>query len=139
MIVLDSSFLIAYYNMRDAHHAEAARTMVRLITGEWGRAQLLEYVFLETVTVLRGRLGLDGALTAGDKLLEAEEVDFVPCSEIFPDVLTTFRRERADLSFTDAAIVTVARRDRKGVVATFDRDFFNVSGITVIPGGSSDV
>jgi predicted nucleic acid-binding protein len=134
VIVLDSSFLIAYYNKRDAHHAEAARAMVRLITGEWGRAQLLEYVFLETVTVLRGRLGLDGALTAGDRLLDAEDVDFVPCSDMFPDVLTTFRRESADLSYTDAAIVTVARRERKGLVAPFDRDFLGVSGITVIPG-----
>ena len=133
MIVLDSSFLIAYYNKRDAHHAEAARAMVRLITGEWGRAQLLEYVFLETVTVLRGRIGLDGALAAGDRLLDAGDVDFVPCTDIFPDVLSTFRREGADLSFTDAAVVTVARRDRKGLVATFDRDFQQVSGITVIP------
>ena len=133
MIVLDSSFLIAYYNKRDAHHAEAARTMVRLVSAEWGRAQLLEYVFIETVTVLRGRLGLDGALAAGDALLDADDVDFVPCSDVFPDALTTFRREGADLSFTDAAIVTVARRDRKGYVATFDRDFRSTIGVSVVP------
>ena len=55
MIVLDSSFLVAYYNTRDIHHGAAARTMVQLIGGKWGQGLLLEYVFLETVTVLRAR------------------------------------------------------------------------------------
>lgn len=133
MIVLDSSFVIAYYNTRDTHHAEAARAMVHLVAGEWGRAQLLEYVFLEVVTVLRARLGASAALDVADTLLDAAEVDFVPCSGVFLEALGTFRRESADLSFTDAAIVTVARQDKKGFVATFDRDFQRVSGLTVVP------
>lgn len=133
MIVLDSSFLIAYHNTRDMHHAEAARAMVHLVAGEWGRPQLLEYVFLEVVTVLRARLGVAVALDVGERLLDANEIDFVPCSSIFVEALGIFRREVADLSFTDAAIVAVARSDKKGFVATFDRDFSRVSGVTVIP------
>src|SRR3990172_7439089 len=83
VIVLDSSFLIAYHNTRDAHHAAAARTMVDLLGGEWGQALLLEYVFLEVVTVLRARRGRDVAVAAADRLLQAREVDFVPCSPLF--------------------------------------------------------
>jgi predicted nucleic acid-binding protein len=133
MIVLDSSFIIAYYNTRDTHHAEAARAMIHLLGGEWGRAQLLEYVLLEVLTVLRARLGVDASLHVADTLLAAAEVDFVPCSDVFSETLATFRRDSADLSFTDAAIVTVARRDRKGYVATFDRDFHGLNGVAVIP------
>ena len=133
MIVLDSSFLIAYHNTRDLHHAEAARAMVHLAAGEWGTALLLEYVFLEVVTVLRARRDAATALIVSEQLLEAREIEFVPCSEMFFETLSTFRREPAGLSFTDAAIVTVARRERKGYVATFDTDFRSVNGVTVIP------
>lgn len=133
MIVIDSSFLVAYHNTRDVHHAEAARTMVDLAAGEWGEALLLEYVFLEVVTVLKARLGAATALEVSDQLLQASEFKVVLCSEFFLETLNTFRGENAALSFTDAAIVTVARRDRKGLVATFDRDFHGLHGISVVP------
>ena len=52
MIVVDSSFLIAYHNRPDVHHASANQVMTALVTGRWGRALLLEYVFVEVATVL---------------------------------------------------------------------------------------
>jgi predicted nucleic acid-binding protein len=70
-------------------------------------------------------------------LLQAREIDFVPCSELFFDVWATFRDQPdgGRLSFTDAALVTVARRDvrEQGYVATFDADFKSVPGLAVIP------
>jgi predicted nucleic acid-binding protein len=47
VIVLDSSFLIGFYNERDAHHVAARALMDRFLTGTWGRGLLLEYVFLD--------------------------------------------------------------------------------------------
>ncbi len=133
MIVLDSSFLIAYYNSRDVHHPASARTMIQLIGGKWGQALLLEYVFVETVTVLRARRDVKVAATVGTALLNAREIDFVPCSEIFSDAFNTFRRDRShDLSFVDAAIVCVARLSSPGFVATFDEDFRSLKGITIV-------
>jgi predicted nucleic acid-binding protein len=133
VIVLDSSFLIAYHNTRDAHHAAAARTMVHLLGGEWGQALLLEYVLLEVVTVLRARRGRDVAVAAADQLLQAREVDFVPCSPLFMETLSTFRHATSAFSFADAAIATVARQSEGGFVATFDSDFRGVAGVTVVP------
>ena len=134
MIVLDSSFLVAYHNARDVHHAAAARAMTSLLQGQWGQALLLEYVFLEVVTVLLARRGLAVASEVGTKLLQAREVEFVPCSDLFVEALETFREQRAErLSFTDAAIVTVARRQAPGLIATFDADFRGLEGISVIP------
>lgn len=133
MVVLDSSFLVAYHNIRDVHHAAAARGMLRLVGGEWGRALLLEYVFLEVVTVLMARRDLSVASEVGSRLLTAREVEFVPCSDFFFETLQTFRNQPAGrLSFTDAAIVTVARRHAPGLVATFDTDFSGIPGVTVV-------
>ncbi|HEU4371173.1 MAG TPA: PIN domain-containing protein [Methylomirabilota bacterium] len=134
MIVLDSSLLVAYHNRRDVHHAAAAVTMERLVGGEWGSALLLEYVFLEVVTVLIARRGRDVAVRVATVLLEAREVELVPSSDMFLDVVETFRAQRhGRLSFTDAAIVTVARRRDARFVATFDRDFRQVEALTVVP------
>jgi predicted nucleic acid-binding protein len=135
VLVLDSSFLVAYHNRRDVHHADAARAMERLVAGDWGEALLLEYVFLEVVTVLLVRRGLDIAARVADLLLEAREIEFVPCSDVFLAALEIFRGQRSGrLSFADAAIVAVARARANGLVATFDRDFAEVSGISVVPG-----
>lgn len=134
MIVLDSSFLVAYHNARDVHHAAAAQAMTSLLEGEWGQALLLEYVFLEVVTVLLSRRGLAVASEVATRLLQAREVEFVPCSELFVEALQTFREQAAGrLSFTDAAIVTVARRQTPGFIATFDADFRGLEGVSVVP------
>jgi predicted nucleic acid-binding protein len=133
-IVLDSSFLIAYHNERDVHHPAALQAMASLAAGEWGRALLLEYVFAEVVTVVLARRGLDTASRVASRLLGAREVDFVPCSDLFLESLETFRAQATGtLSFTDAAIVTAARRHEDAFVASFDTDFRRVEGIVVVP------
>ena len=135
MIVLDSSFLIAFYNRRDVHHGAAAHAMQDLVGGVFGRLLLLEYIFLEVVTVLLARCGHTIALDVADTLLNAEEVDFLPCSELFQHALDVFRtRHSARLSFADAAIVAAARRHETEFVATFDEDFRGIEGLTLIPG-----
>ena len=134
MVVLDSSFLIAFHNRRDVHHDAAAEAMEELLAGAWGQAVLLEYVFLEVVTVLLARRGLGVATTVGTVLLEAPEIDFVPCSEFFLETLAIFRSQRdGNLSFTDAAIVAAAHRKHAEFVATFDRDFDGVAEVRVVP------
>jgi predicted nucleic acid-binding protein len=134
MIVLDSGFLVAYHNRRYVHHGAAAAVMERLVAAEWGPALLLEYVFLEVVTVLLARRGLDVAVRVATVLLQARDVEFVPSSDMFLDVMETFRaRRHGRLSFTDAAIVTVARHRDARFVATFDRDFRQVEGLAVVP------
>ena len=134
VIVLDSSFLIAFHNRRDVHHEPASRVMPDLIGGGFGRLLLLEYVFLEVVTVLLARCGHTMALDTADTLLNAQEVDFLPCSELFQSALDVFRTTTAaPLSFTDAAIVAAARRHETEFVATFDQGFRRIEGLTPVP------
>lgn len=134
MIVLDSSFVVAYHNSRDAHHAAAAATMERLLAEEWGQALLPEYVFLEVVTVLAARRDLDTAVRVGAILLHAAEVELVPCSGHFEATFAIFRAQaETRLSFADAAIVVIAQALAGGCVATFDADFRAIEGIRVVP------
>lgn len=134
MIVLDTSFLVAFHNLGDVHHAAAREVMSRFLDGEWGDGLLLEYVFLEVVTVLQARLDLHAALDVGDRLLSAKELTFVPSSEAFLSSLDTFRGQGGrGLSFADAAVATIARRHHPGYLATFDRAFRGLEGITPVP------
>jgi predicted nucleic acid-binding protein len=133
-IVLDASMLVACHNRRDTHHEAAVALMQDVARGAYGQALLPEYVFLETVTVLMNRLDPATAAAIGRTLLQTREVDFVPCSELFVDAFETFAAPTATgLSFTDAAIVTIARRNDPPYVATFDRCIAAVPGIVAIP------
>ncbi|HKY59777.1 MAG TPA: PIN domain-containing protein, partial [Gemmatimonadota bacterium] len=92
--------------------------------GEWGPILLLEYVFLEIVTVLSARRDLATAVSVGEILLGAREIELVPCSPHFLSAYQVFRElDATGLSFTDAAIVAVARDREADAIATFDRDF----------------
>jgi predicted nucleic acid-binding protein len=134
VIVLDSSFLVAYHNERDAHHPAARDCMEKFLAGQWGRGLLLEYVFLEVVTVLLSRRGPRVAAAVAGVLLNSEELEFVPCSDFFLETLDTFREQPGTaLSFADAAIAITARHRAEGLVATFDADFRRSAGITVVP------
>jgi len=133
VIVLDSSFLIAFHNERDVHHPDARSLMDRFLAERWGKGVLLEYVFLEVMTVLLVRRDLATARRVGRILLNAQELDFVPCSDVFSETVESFSTQAGTrLSFTDAAIVNVARSRAHGLVLTFDQEFRKVDGIQVV-------
>jgi predicted nucleic acid-binding protein len=79
------------------------------------------------------RRNLNVACSVASIFLQAREVDFVPCSELFIDTLETFRNQSGTASsFVDAAIITAARRCDARHIATFDREFADLKGITVV-------
>ncbi len=133
MIVLDSSFLIAWHNTRDVHHVEASRSVPQLLAGKWGPCLLPEYVFLEVVTLISRKLDHAAAVSIGELLLSAGEVEFVPCTPLFVNTFESFRSGAAGLSFVDSAIVAVARARNAPYVATFDAAFRTIEAISVVP------
>jgi predicted nucleic acid-binding protein len=137
LIVTDSSFLIAFYNNRDSHYPAASAAMRDLLDGKWGHGLLLEYVFLEVMTVLLARRDLSTAAHVGEVIMQARELEFVPCSDIFVETSEAFSKQSATrLSFADSAIAVVARRRSQGRVLTFDMEFRKVRGLTVLPGNA---
>jgi predicted nucleic acid-binding protein len=134
VIILDSSFLIGFHNSTDNHHAAAANLMERILGGRYGTPVLLEYVFLEVVTVVSVRVDHKTALAAADSLLRARELRFVPCSEFFSSTLEVFAQpESSRLSFVDCAILASARRNPPGWVATFDSQLATRQGVQAPP------
>lgn len=134
MIVLDSSFLIGFHNERDAHHQAAITLMDRFLAGEWGKGLLLEYIFLEIVTVLLVRRNHAVATRVGRILLDAAELEFVPCSDVFLETFQNFSSQAGTtLSFADAAILGVARSRADGLILSFDEEFRKISGLRINP------
>ncbi len=130
MIVLDTSFLVGFYNDRDVHHPKASSLMRDFLAGRWGKGLLLEYVYLEVVTVLLVRADLATAASVAGILLESEELEFVPCSDFFAETVRAFTIQRkTKFSFTDSAITTVALKRAEGLVLTFDEEFQKVPSI----------
>jgi predicted nucleic acid-binding protein len=69
-------------------------------------------------------------------LLDATELDCVPCSHLFSNASDLFwHQANTRLSFTDAAVAHVARQRAEGLVLTFDEEFTKVPGIRV-PGAN---
>jgi len=134
VIVLDSSFLIAFHNERDSQHEAARDVMREFLDGRWGKGLLPEYVFLEVVTVLLVRRDLATAVRTGRLLLEAQELEFVPCSDVFLDAVQLFGSQKnTPLSFADAAIAVIARTRADGQILTLDAGFRKVRGLRPEP------
>ncbi|MCA1812806.1 MAG: PIN domain-containing protein [Halobacteriales archaeon] len=133
MIVVDTSFIVARKNKRDAHHARAVAAWPEVMS----LAPLLvhEYVFLETINVVVRRLGLAQAIDAGRELLESAEVEVVPASPRFPESWESFAGQRgSDLSLADAALVSLAKERAAPHIATFDQGFRKAKGVKLVPG-----
>jgi len=106
--------------------------MERFLAGTWGL--LLEYVFLEIVTVLLMRRDISVARRVGRLLLESEELEFVPCSELFVQTVADFSRQTLTaLGFADSAIALIARARAEGRILSFDAEFRKIAGLQVNP------
>jgi predicted nucleic acid-binding protein len=130
LIVLDSNFLIGFYNENDAHHQRCRQLMQDFESGRWGTGLMLEYVVSETLTVLTLRKGIDFAKEVSYVLTRTPDVDFVPCSDVYAETLSFFQRQRkTKLSFVDCALATVAIARAEGNLVTFDEEFKKIAGI----------
>ncbi len=134
MIVLDSSVLVAFFNQRDVHHQTAKEAMQALDSGRWGKAIVLEYVFVETLNVVKRKVSIPVALDAGRFLQQSRQLELSPTSDLFGKTWEEFRSDLVSpLSFVDLSIVRVARERAGGKVLTFNPAFREIAGIKVEP------
>lgn len=135
MIAIDSSFLVAVYNLRDVHHAAATRAALRLQTGEWGQGLVLDYVFAETMNVLHLKVGLSTAASAGRSILTAHDLRLAGGAEWLPMAFDAFVSQAGDgaLSLVDLVVARCAAEQTSGRILTFDRSFRSQASIQVLP------
>jgi hypothetical protein len=129
-LFVDTSAWFAYVNRGDRHH-EAVR---ELLDRHAGRLVTSNYVFDESVTLCRRRLGHAAATRLGEALLDLSLVDLVRVSHA--DEATAWRlfcqRPDREYSFTDCLSFTLMRRLRLTRAAALDDDFA-AEGFTVAP------
>src|SRR3989304_479092 len=102
MIVLDTSFIVSYFNTRDQNHLKAVKLMKKIHEP----LCITDYIFGEVVTVSLIRL------------------------KSFDNAWNLFCKQKETvLSFTDCTTISVMLENDIGKIATFDGDFGKISKI----------
>ncbi|NOZ58518.1 MAG: type II toxin-antitoxin system VapC family toxin [Euryarchaeota archaeon] len=128
---IDTSAIVAYYNSRDQHHAQAVEVLSKAAGGEYGRLFISDYVFDEAVTVTLVRTkDLELAVRLGEVLLNSE-VEVLRVDEDAFDLAWRIFRE-VGLSFTDCTILALMRLYGIPTLITFDRGFAGM-GVRMVP------
>ena len=134
VIILDTSFIVALHNAREAHHEKALELMAGIDEGLMGNPLVPEFVLSEALTVMAARIDLKTAGLVGRHIMRSEEVSIVPCTAFMAEALEIFAAQRSRrISFTDATIVAISRSEGVPDVATFDRRLGRVRGIRAVP------
>lgn len=118
----------------DAHHDEA-KGFVRDWIERDGLFVLTDLVFAETMTLTKARLGASVALEVGRELRQNRAYSWLRLGlEGERATWAAFQRyEDKAWSYTDCALLAVARRERIPQIFAFDRHFDQMPGLERLP------
>ena len=132
-VLLDTSFLFAFKNLRDADHGRAVELFQEVFHGQHGAAHTTDFVFAEAVTVSLVRTGRHSAAVGiGDLILTGNRgsptisLHYLSPEQLM-DAWAEFRRHRDQrLSLTDWTSVVSARALELDAIVSFDHGFDGV-------------
>ncbi len=133
MILLDTSFIVSYYNIRDENHDKAIELMKEIESGKYGDICITDYIFDECITVILVRIkNLEKTVEIGSLLRKSTTVLRVE-NDIFEDSWDIFRSQKnTTLSFTDCTTLALMVKENIKNIATFDEDFSKIKKLNVI-------
>lgn len=133
MIILDTSFIVAFYNTRDENHKKAVKLMKDIIKGKYGNLYISDYIFDESVTVIFIRLkSLSRTIKICETIRKSARMVEVG-KRIFEDAWKLFKTQRKTaFSFTDCTTLSIMKEKGIKNIATFDEDFKKIKEINVI-------
>lgn len=127
--LLDSSFMIAFFNIKDINHETAKKIMQKLKEGVYGKLFISDYIFDEFVTLAAKRARPDLAVEWGQMLLESDKIGMLNIDkQAFTEAWNLFRTTKG-FSFTDCTLVSVAAQFSIGSIVSFDSDFDKTKSI----------
>ena len=132
---MDTSALIAYYNVDDKYHANAVRIMQKLEKGEvpLTRFYVTDYVFDETVTFIECVLNEhELAVSVGKALQTSPFTTMERIDEGSFKGSWSFFKANTQYSFTDCTSFNIMRRLGITHAFTFDKHFKS-AGFQMIP------
>lgn len=132
--LVDTGAIYAFVTRSDPHH-ETAKRFVRDWLDRQGIFILTDVVFAETMTLLKARLGSEVALRVGRELRQNQAYAWLCLGEEGErDTWAVFQRfTDKDWSYSDCAVLAVARRENVSRVFAFDRHFLQMPGVERVP------
>ena len=123
-IFVDTSALVALFDRRDRHHADAVARFER-IRAEQTRLVITDYVFDETVTTVLAAAGHRTAVLVGEFLLASRIVETIAVDGVLKAKAWDFFRRHDDklFSFTDCTSFMTMKGLRISRYFSFDADF----------------
>lgn len=133
-VLVDTGATYAFVTRNDAHHTEA-REFVRSCLERRGSFVLADVVFVETMTLLKVRLGSAVAIRVGRELRENPVYTWAALeTEGERDTWALFEKyDDEDWSYTDCALLALSRRKKIRRVFTFDRHVSQMPGVERVP------
>lgn len=131
MVMLDTSFVVAYYNTRDQNHDLAAKT-AKSLAAQNHPLYITDYIFGEIITVSFFKLkNLGKAVHIGKTVLESCNLLHTE-KDTFEQAWKIFSEQNLRLSFVDCTTIATMQGQKIHKIATFDGDFSKISGIEVL-------
>ncbi|MEK6887013.1 MAG: PIN domain-containing protein [Nanoarchaeota archaeon] len=128
-ILLDTSFIFAFFNKKDEHHESAEKIMQALRNGLFGKLFISDYVFDEFVTLAGAHLRFDLAEEWGQALLDSQKIEFLTTdNDEFKTAWELFKQFK-ELSFTDCTLLSISKHLGIDNIASFDSDFDKTKAI----------
>lgn len=133
MILLDSSFFVAYLDERDRYHKHALKIQKEIDGGKYGTMIITDYIFDEVVTrMLRGINDIVKVTRYGEDILNNVDMSRVD-ENIFDLSWKIFKEQKGTrFSFTDCTNIAVCRTNGISAICTFDSDFTKIKDLNVI-------
>ncbi|MHB8584874.1 MAG: type II toxin-antitoxin system VapC family toxin [Thermoplasmatota archaeon] len=129
-VFIDSGIFVGALNPRDRRHSETAKALEATLRGRYGRAYTSDYVYDETVTLVRARSqSFQTASAAIDLILgrstRPRAIDLlIVTGPIFRQAVEIFDTyDDKTLSFTDATSIAFLRHRKWDQILSFDSDF----------------
>lgn len=133
MILLDSSFIVAYLNEADENHTKALQIAEDIDKGKYGTPVITDYIFDEVITVMLIKVRdiekvseVGEALLNSTLLLRVSEHTFNLAWSIFKE------QDKPNFSFTDCTSIATCKVNGITKIATFDKDFQNLKEYIII-------
>ncbi|MCY3411631.1 MAG: type II toxin-antitoxin system VapC family toxin [Candidatus Heimdallarchaeota archaeon] len=129
MILIDTSFYVAFLNTKDQNYSRAKELMTEIASGKFGSRITLDYVLDEAITVTWVRSGDRSLVDSIYLLINGKKSIFdmytIELHEL-EEVWNTYKKYhsiRKPISFTDATLIYYAESNNIAKILSFDDEF----------------
>jgi len=124
-VFVDSSFLVALYNLSDTLHDKTSEVNTRLASSD-PDLYVSNYILLEVLTVLSQKIGRSKSVDIGERIIHDGQIKVVHITEDLQELSWDIFRSTGNknMSFVDCSILAVMQDRGLRYLLTFDKTDF---------------